>query len=224
VISWPGCAAVAVVCNERELVPPGAVLAWLDHWLRQSPDAPLPSARVTSYEGPIGVGAGWQQVNRWKPAWVKGALTANGTLDLTAGWKGSVSFTEPLEPAAPGGSVSFTSAALAADQVLTGPGLLHLEATLTATDANLYVELVDVAPDGGEAVVNDGFLRASHRRSHEHPTPIVPGVRTGYDVVIRPDHHRFVAGHRVKVRLSGGSAAALVPTPEPTTVTVHTGT
>jgi predicted acyl esterase len=120
------------------------------------------------------------------------------------------------------GSVSFTSAPLTADQVLTGPGLLHLVATLDTTDANFYVELVDVAADGSEAVVNDGFLKASHRESDEIEEPARPGHRTGYDIVIRPDHHRFVAGHRLKVRISGGSAATLLPG-APTTVTVHTG-
>jgi uncharacterized protein len=199
------------------------VLAWLDHWVKELPTAPLPSARVTSYEGPVGVGAGWQEITSFDPEMERAALRTDGTLAKGAGTKGSVSFSQPLSPTAPGGSVSFTSAALPADQVMTGPAQLHLVATLDTTDANFYVELVDVAPDGSEVVVNDGFLKASHRESDEYLKPVKPGQRTGFDITIRPDHHRFVAGHQVKVRISGGAASALLPNPVPTTVTVHTG-
>jgi predicted acyl esterase len=223
VIDWPGCGAVPGLCNEQERLPAGVILAWLDHWLAGLPGAPLPSARVTSYEGPVGVGAGWREVRTWRPRYVRAALDTDGGLAASPGWPGSRAFAEPSEPDVPGGSVSFTSPALPTDRVLTGPSLVHLEATLDGTDANFYVELVDVAPDGAEVVVNDGFLKASHRQSDEYLTPAVPGVRTGYDIFVRPDHHRFVAGHRVRLRLSGGRANALVPIAVPTTVTVHTG-
>jgi predicted acyl esterase len=42
--------------------------------------------------------------------------------------------------------------------LLVGHPVLHLRATLSAADANFYVELVDVDDKGVESLVNDGFL------------------------------------------------------------------
>ena len=40
---------------------------------------------------------------------------------------------------------------------------------------------------------------------------------------IRAHHHRFVTGHRIRVRVSGGMPAKLTAPPEPVTVTIETG-
>ena len=232
VIGWPASAApqLAGVCNTTETVKPGALLAWFDHWVAQIPGAPLPSARVTSFEGPVGTGTGWKEFDSWEP--VKGkkngrqgelALTSDGELQHAAGKPGRVTFSEPLEPTAPGGSVAFTTRPLTEDHVLAGAVDLHLEVTLDQADAHFHAELIDVAPDGREKVVNDGFLKASHREADEYLSPLTPGRRTDLDIEIRPDHWRFAAGHQVRVRISGGSASLLTPVTTPVTVTVHTG-
>jgi predicted acyl esterase len=116
--------------------------------------------------------------------------------------------------------VAFTTAPLEADRVLLGHPTLQLRAALSAPDANFYVELFDVAPDGIESLVNDGFLKASHRTSHITPEPVTPGATIDYDITVRADHHRFLAGHRVRIRISGGSARTLVA-PDPVEVTLH---
>lgn len=108
--------------------------------------------------------------------------------------------------------------------MLLGRPTLVVEASLSGPDANLYVELLDVAPDGTATRVNDGFLRASHREPHVEPAPVTPGEPTGFTMDVRADHHRFAAGHRVGVRLSGGAADTLVPNAEPVDVTITTGT
>ncbi|MCK9927709.1 hypothetical protein MXD62_11095 [Frankia sp. Mgl5] len=71
--------------------------------------------------------------------------------------------------------------------------------------------------------MNDGFLRASHRESHTSPTPVTAGEPTAFEVGIRPVHHRFAAGHRIGVRVSGGAADVLTPDASPVDVTVSTG-
>ena len=52
-----------------------------------------------------------------------------------------------------------------------GRASVMFRATLDATAAHFYVELLDVGPAVDETLVNDGFLAASDRRSHTHPTP-----------------------------------------------------
>lgn len=140
--------------------------------------------------------------------------------DADSGAGGGASFRQPAEVGADGGSVTFTTEPLGDDAVLLGRAVLDLTATLDGPDANLHVELLDVAPDGTEARVNDGYLRVSHRESHEDPAPVTPGEPTGLTVEVWPAHHRFVAGHRIAVRVSGGSPAALVPNPTPVVVTI----
>jgi uncharacterized protein len=94
---------------------------------------------------------------------------------------------------------------------------------LDAADAHFYVELVDVDPAGDETPVNDGFLAASHRRSHSDPGPAVIGEPDEYRVAVRAHHYRFRAGNRVRVRMSGGAPTRLDPVPAAVTVSVETG-
>ena len=89
--------------------------------------------------------------------------------------------------------------------------------------AEIVSAALDVAPDETETLVNDGFLRASHRASHERPTPVEPDAPVDYRIDVRPQHHRFAEGHRVRLRLSGGPSSMLVPIDPAVDVTVHPG-
>lgn len=217
-----------------EYLPSGVLLAWFDHWVMELPDVPVPpEPTFVSFEGPNGVGAGWRELSEWIPksesrsaAGMTYALAPDGRLapDAAASGtaaSGTVALRQPLEPEEPGGAVVFTSEPLEADRVLVGHPTLTLRATLSAPDAHFYVELIDVDPSGEESVVNDGFLKASHRSSHVAPEPVPVGVRTDFDIGIRPDHHRFPAGHRVRVRVSGGPSRLLERPDEPVEITVH---
>jgi predicted acyl esterase len=59
--------------------------------------------------------------------------------------------------------------------VLIGRPVLDLRATLSAADANFYVHLLDVDDKDMETLVNDGYLKASHRTSHTSPEPVRVG-------------------------------------------------
>jgi predicted acyl esterase len=91
-----------------------------------------------------------------------------------------------------------------------------------ATDANFYVQLFDVDGADQESFVNDGFLKASHRTSHTKPEPVTVGELTDYHIAIRPQHYRFAAGHRVRVRIWSGPSQDLAQ-PQPVDVTLETG-
>lgn len=218
---YEGCLAL---CVSNDAMPPGALLAWWDHWLEQNPSAPLPQMRFTTYEGPMGIGAGWQQLPDWPPADVQNQRLypgAHGQLAAAQSEPGQVSFTEPNSPSLPNYSVSFTSTPLASGTVLAGSAHLHLIATLGATDANFYAQLDDVAPDGTATKVNDGFLLASHRLSDRQPMAITPGVATSYDFDVWPQDWRFAAGHSLRLTISGGDPIVLSP-PPPVTVALST--
>ena len=54
--------------TETPQLPSGVVLAWFDHWVGGLSDVPVPPAPTfTSFEGPVGIGAGWRELDRWDP-------------------------------------------------------------------------------------------------------------------------------------------------------------
>ncbi|HEX4532066.1 MAG TPA: CocE/NonD family hydrolase [Acidimicrobiia bacterium] len=216
----------ARVMAETPQMAPGVLLAWFDCWVAGMPDVPVPpEPTFTSFEGPVGTGAGWRELDGWDPtgsAVVQLQLGGDGTLGVAADPGGTTTVHQPVPPGELVDVVTFTSTPLATDQVLLGHPSLTLRATLDAPEAHLYVELLDVEADGGESLVNDGFLAASHRGSHTDPEPVPVGESTELCVPIRAGHHRFVAGHRVRLRVSGGAPSKLMPPPAPATVRIAT--
>jgi len=209
-------------------LPPGVLLAWFDHWVKELPNVPIPpNPTFVSYECPAGTGKGFVDLpDGWNPAGsdpLTYQLGADGILAPDAAGGAPVSYHEPAEPTANGGSAAFTTAPLDTDRVLLGHSTLMLQATLSAKDANFYAELIDVAPDGTEVLVNDGFLKASHRSSDETPTDVTPGEPVDYKIDIRADHYRFAAGHRVRLRISGAASNVLVPMATPVDIAISTG-
>ena len=98
---------------------------------------------------------------------------------------------------------------------LAGPTQLHLVASSSAPNTDWIAKLADVAPDGSESIVAEGYLRASHRtldkarstlgnpyHDNEHPTPLEPGAVYPFDIAIYPTAYRLAAGHRLQLRLT----------------------
>ena len=67
------------------------------------------------------------------------------------------------QPTASGKGLSYLTAPLASDMVVTGPGHLDLWLRSTAVDADLEVVMTEVYPDGHEVEVQEGLLRAGDR-------------------------------------------------------------
>ena len=206
---------------------PGVLLAWLTIGSAGLSDVPVPSQPTfTSFEGPVGAGTGWREIDGWDPTGISGAglcLGADGSLALDQDTSGTVTFHQSAAPDDEVDTASFTSAPLVADEILLGHPSMTFRATLDAPDADFYVELLDVDPAGSETWVNDGFLAGSHRRPHADPEPVPVGEATEFCVAIRAHHHRFRASNRVRVRVSGGSSSKLTPPPAPVTVAMETG-
>ena len=100
------------------------------------------------------------------------------------------------------------------DLVIVGPSSLDLYLKSSARDTDLQVTLSEVRPDGNETYVQNGWLRASHRKLDPRrstaidpwPThlkgdaaPLPRGAYTLVRVPIFPVAHVFRAGSRLRV-------------------------
>lgn len=120
-------------------------------------------------------------------------------------------------------SVCFTSEPLETPQEILGFPEVTVELASDRPNALLAVRLCDVAPDGASTLVSWGMLNLTHRDSHEHPTPLVPGERYTVTVRLNGIGHVLPAGHRWQVALSPTYWPHAWPSPEPVTLQVFTG-
>ncbi|MGH2807160.1 MAG: CocE/NonD family hydrolase [Actinomycetota bacterium] len=108
---------------------------------------------------------------------------------------------------------------------MIGPATATLFMSSTAPDTEMFVQIIDEAPDGSRYFVQRGMLKASHRaimpglsdkladgtiyrphRPHTNPTLIEPGAVYKYLVEIFPFGHVFRPGHRMIVKIHTPSA------------------
>jgi predicted acyl esterase len=143
---------------------------------------------------------------------------------------------------ADGTSASFTTAPLSGDKVLLGTASIDLWLSSTAPDTDLEVTLSEVRPDGKEVFIQQGWLRASHRKENpERSTelrpfqthqaldsqPLVPGTPSLMRVEIFPFGHVFRDGSQVRVTVAAPHVHpdlwGFTAIPTPARNTVHTG-
>jgi len=121
-------------------------------------------------------------------------------------------------PVAAGKGVGWVSKPLAADVVIAGPSSLDLHLRSSAPDTDLQVTLSEVRPDGNETYVQNGWLRASHRKLDPRRSTSIDPVPTHLRrdaaslprgrfslvrVPIWPVAHAFRAGSRIRVTVEG---------------------
>ncbi|NJP93877.1 CocE/NonD family hydrolase [Nonomuraea sp. FMUSA5-5] len=183
----------------------GPYLAWWDRWLGGRRDAPLPAAKVTSYEA--GAGGGWKSWSTWPPPGARRerlGLGGDGTLTARPGAPVVRRFAVNTgeAPATPDERLTFQTQPYGSDLVLTGEITAEVRAAFTATDGNIAVVAEDVRPDGTATRITQGWLKASHRFGHTRAVPVRPGKT--YDLTIRtwPTHYRLAAGHSLRVTVS----------------------
>jgi putative CocE/NonD family hydrolase len=116
--------------------------------------------------------------------------------------------------------LTYESAPFTQSTAIAGPMAATLHVQSTAPDTELFVELVDEAPDGTHTYLQRGLLRASHRavdasqsqktpdgriyrphRPHTNPTTITPLQTYEYLIEIFPVGHVFRPGHRMLVKV-----------------------
>ena len=120
-----------------------------------------------------------------------------------------------------GGSLCFDTEVLQNDLELLGAPVVELEISCDRPRALLACTVSEIMPDQSVARVSYGLLNLTHRDSHEHPTPLVPGKSYRVQVRMNELGHRFAAGNRLRLALSTAFWPIAWPSPEPTTVSVH---
>jgi hypothetical protein len=139
------------------------------------------------------------------------ATTLPGTGEADA-WRAQPPY--DWRPVAAGRGVGFLTAPLTQDLVIAGPSSLDLRLRSSARDTDLQVTLSEVRPDGRETYVQNGWLRASHRRldprrstalnpapthREQDAAPLPVGRLERVRVPILPVAHAFRAGSRLRV-------------------------
>ena len=121
--------------------------------------------------------------------------------------------------------LTFTTPPLDQDLEVTGPIVLELYVSSTATDADFIVKLADQIPQSPEdqkaglqpasVNVSKGWMRASHRQkdekrstklrpfyTHNSPQPIIPGEIYKLDIEVMPCAYVFKTGHRIRLEIA----------------------
>ncbi len=103
-------------------------------------------------------------------------------------------------------TLTFDSEPLRTNTEVTGPIRAEMYASAGCRDFDLWVRLLDVAPDGTAFnLMNPGsdVLRASDRNESRQPEYVTPGstVRLNLDRMVTSN--TFLAGHRIRVQISG---------------------
>jgi len=136
-------------------------------------------------------------------------------------------------------ALTYTTPAFSSDTEITGIPVVHLWFDFTAEDADFFVVLEEVTPDGYSNYITEGMLRASHRaqadppydflglpwqRSHaEDVQPLGDGVEE-LSLVLLPTSVLIDAGNRVRVSVRNadrGNHRTPVITPAPTVTIYH---
>ena len=133
----------------------------------------------------------------------------------------------------------FETSAFDSDKVLAGTASVDLTVSSTAVDTDFQVTLTEVRPDGQEMFVQQGWLRASHRKlddaqstalrpfqTHrlEDAQPLIPGAKTPVRIEVFPFAHAFRAGSKLRLYVEAPHVKpdlwgfALLPTPARNTI------
>jgi len=103
----------------------------------------------------------------------------------------------------------FDSEPLSADMEVTGPIRAEIYFSCSCRDLDLWVRLLDVAPDGTAFnLMSPGLdvLRASYRNGTSRPDLLVSGAITKLTLDRMLTSNTFLAGHRIRVQISGAFA------------------
>jgi predicted acyl esterase len=121
------------------------------------------------------------------------------------------------------GSLTFDSAPLTNDIDIVGAAVLQLLVSADKPVAHVAVRLNQVWPDGAVSRLSYAVFNLCHRDGHEHPQPLEPGKRYRVRIPLDDVACKVPQGHQLRVSISTTYWPMIWPTPEPVTLTVHTG-
>jgi uncharacterized protein len=104
--------------------------------------------------------------------------------------------------------LKFQTAALEKDVVIAGPVTMDLWAATDGPDTDFMVKLVDVYPDGYEAIVLDAALRTRYRngRMPDEIKMMTPNAPEKLTIDLWDTAITFEKGHRIAVHVTSSNA------------------
>ncbi|HEY8571293.1 CocE/NonD family hydrolase [Phenylobacterium sp.] len=102
----------------------------------------------------------------------------------------------------------FQTPPLEKDVAIAGPVKVELYAATDGPDTDFVAKLVDVYPDGYEALVLDAPIRASFRkgRTRDDIMPMTPNAPEKLEIDLWPTAITFEKGHRIAVHISSSNS------------------
>ena len=110
--------------------------------------------------------------------------------------------------------LTFETEVLSNDVTLAGPVIADLIVSMSGTDADFVVKVIDVFPDnfqysdtdkyvmnGYQMLVRGEVMRGKFRNSFEKPEPFVPNKITKVQFTLPDVAHTFKSGHRIMVQI-----------------------
>ena len=95
----------------------------------------------------------------------------------------------------------FQTDTLKAPLTVAGKVTADLQVSMTGSDADFIVKLIDVLPDGTQRLVRAEVIRGKFRNSFEQPEAFVPGKVSRVLLELPDASHQFLPGHRVMVQV-----------------------
>lgn len=98
--------------------------------------------------------------------------------------------------------LTFTSSVLEQDMSVAGVVEAELYTSISQTDADFVVKVIDVGPDGDyEMLVRGDIMRGRYRNSASAPEAFTPNKIEKVTLRMNDIAHTFMAGHQIKVQI-----------------------
>jgi len=218
-------------------------LRWFNRWLKDldngiDREPPVRYYLMGDTEDPAAPGNEWKEASAWPPPARPTSffLHPQKTLATTAATAGSLSFSyDPKNPVSTVGGANlisggkgpmdqrqikerpdylrFQTEILTAPIEVAGRVTVDLYVSSDAPDTDFVAKLVDVYPDGYEALLTDGIIRARYREGFDREVMMKPGEVVRVRVDLWSTAIAFNKGHRVALHITSSNDPRFDPNP-----------
>ena len=209
-------------------VPENAESRWFDYWLKGIDNGIMKEPPVNYYM----MGANdWRTAAVWPPPAAATRYYLSGAELALAAPAGKSQFSsysyDPRNPVPTVGGnnltlpkgpmdqrkvssrpdvLKFETASLTTAVEIAGPVYADLWVATDAEDTDFMAKLVDVYPNGNEALVLDQALRLRYRDSFEHPVRVEKNTPYRVRIDLWSTALRFQAGHKIALHISSSNS------------------
>ena len=225
-------------------------LRWWDFWLKGKPTGVLQDPQLIAYMRrpyapsamPGAIPGSWRAVDAWPPTGLtqhrlyfrtdrslSGEASRPGSHLLryvpSSGIEVGTWWGDPMpdQRLADARALVCETPPLSEEVAILGEPRAQLRASASAPQADWFVRLSDVAPDGTVALVTGGALNGSQRDSSAQPQTLIPNRVYDLKLSLLFTSWIFEKGHRVRVSVSNAQWPMYWPTPYPMTSTLQMG-